>query len=238
MRRTGYLTSIDNIPPLIFRFQFNPDILSDRKSYKYDSAPAFGLWKFDKTSAGSGFFGTLAGLAEDVKEFSSLLVATKPLDPKEGEPRLITLEFVLDGTAEGPRDQGPHGSILPDIAVLRSFMYPSLSMIDAITAIANKDIGCWNRPPTCTVKYGHVSMTGVMTDLDIRVVSFFEDGDPLRAEVRATVKEQTFSFSPIIDTVTRLVDAVRVYGRPGAGIDVIDSQLPTFIADPIIGAIK
>jgi hypothetical protein len=56
--------------------------------------------------------------------------------------------------------------------------------------------------------------------------------------VRTTIKEQTFSFTPIIDTVTRLVHAVRVYGRPGAGIDVIDSQLPTFIADPIIGAIE
>ena len=232
-RRTGYLTSIDNLPPLIFRFQFNPEVLSDKKSYKYDPAPSFGMWQFDQTSAASGFFNVLAGLLGDVKDIGSLLINTKPLDPKEGEPRQVTLEFKLDATMPGPLDQGQRDTILPDIAILRSFMTPSLSLPDVISAIASKSIGCFNRPPTCSVSYGHVSMTGVMTDLDIKVVDFFEDGDPLRAEVSCTVKEQSYSIYPIVDTATRLIHVFESMGRPGFGLDLLDSQLPTFITDKL-----
>jgi len=176
-RRTGYLSNIDNIPPLVFRFQFNPEVLSDKKSYKYDPAPSFGLWSFDQTAAASGFFGVIGGLAGDVKEIGSLLMNTRPFDPKEGEPRQIALEFKLDASVPGPLDPGTdHGSIEPDIAILRSFMVPGIGFSDVIIAIAKKDVGCFNRPPTCAVSYGHVSMTGVMTDLDIKIVDFFEDG--------------------------------------------------------------
>lgn len=232
-RRTGYLSSFLNIPPLIFRFQFNPEILSDKKSYKYDAAPSFGLWRFDQTQASSGFFGTIGGLANDVMEIGALLVNTRSFDPKEGEARTVTLEFKLDASTPGPLDGGSHGSILPDIALLRSFLYPSYSAIDIIKMIASRDVGCFNKPPEVSLKYGHVSMTGVMTDLDIRVTDFYEDGEPMRAEIRTTIKEQTFSFYPITDTVSRIIDVAKSYGRPGFGLDVLDSQLPTFIADKI-----
>jgi hypothetical protein len=232
-RRTGYLSSIDNVPPLIFRFQFNPDVLSDKKSYKYDPAPAFGQWAFDQTSAGSGFFGVLAGLLGDVKDIGALLINTKPLDPKEGEPRTVVLEFKLDASTPGPLDGDSHGSILPDIAILRSFMAPSLSITDIIKAISTKSIGCFNRPPSCSVSYGHVSMSGVMTDLDLKIVDFFDDGEPRRAEISCTVKEQSYSIYPVIDTVTRLVGVFESMGRPGFGLDLLDSQLPTFMADKL-----
>ena len=233
-RRTGYLSAIDNVPPLIFRFQFNPEILSDKKSYKYDPAPSFGMWQFDQTSAASGFFGTLAGLWGDVKDIGALLINTKPLDPKEGEPRQITLEFKLDASTPGPLDQGKRDTILPDIALLRSFMNPWFSIGDVFKAITSKDIGCFNRPPTCSVSYSYISMTGVMTDLDIKVTDFFDNGDPRRAEVSCTVKEQSYSAYPIIDTATRLVKVFESMGRPGFGMDILDSQLPTFISDKLI----
>jgi hypothetical protein len=234
-RRTGYLSSIDNIPPLVFRFQFNPDVLSDKKSYKYDPSPSFGLWRFDQTSAASGIIGTALGLLGDVKDIGSLLIATRPLEAKEGEPRQVTLEFKLDASTPGPLDpqDQPHGTLLPDIALLRSFVSPSLSITDVISAIATKNMGCFNKPPSCSVSYGHISMTGVMTDLDIKVVDFFEDGDPRRAEISCTVKEQAYSIYPITDTVTRIVGIIESMGRPGFGVDVLDSQLPSFISDAI-----
>ena len=233
-RRTGYLTNLDNIPTLVFRFQFNPDVLSDKKSYKYDPAPSFGLWRFDQTQAASGLIGTLTGLYGDVKEIGSLLVNTKPFDPKEGEPRQIGLEFKLDASTPGPLDDpSGHGSILPDIAILRSFMTPGLGISDLISAIATRRVDCFNRPPTCSVSYGHVSMTGVMRDLDIKVVDFFEDGEPRRAEVSCTVMEQTYSIYPIIDTISRVIDVFKSMGRHGYGIDLLDSQLPTIISNKI-----
>ena len=232
-RRTGYLSSIDNVPPLVFRFQFNPEVLSDKKSYKYDPSPAFGLWSFDQTAAGSGVIGTLTGLFGDAKEIGSLMINTKPFDPKEGEPRTVTLEFKLDASAQGPLDDGVHGTILPDIAILRSFMTPSFSLTDVLGIIATKNVGCFNRPPSCSVSYGHVSMSGVMTDLDIKVVDFFEDGDPRRAEISCTVKEQSYSIYPITDTISRGIGVIESMGRPGFGIDVLDSQLPSFISNKI-----
>ena len=45
-----------------------------------------------------------------------------------------------------------------------------------------------------------------MTDLNIKLVAFQDNGDPLRAEVQCTLKEQSFSTDPVVGTVTRLVD--------------------------------
>src|ERR1700736_5585783 len=103
-RRAGYLASLDNVPPLIFRFQFNPENITDKKSYNYESANGFGQWGFDQAAAASGFLATLAGLSKDVKEIGALLVRTKPLQPKEGQDRQISLDLVLDARIPGPRE--------------------------------------------------------------------------------------------------------------------------------------
>lgn len=225
-RKTGYLASILNVPPLIFRFQFNPDILSEKKSYKYTPANSFGKWGFDQTSAASGFFGTLGGLMNDVKEIGSLLIATKPLEAEEGEARVFALDFQLDATTPGPLDGDDHygGSIEPDLAVLRSFMNPSW---DAITIgkmmfSGFKDVPCWNRPPECSLSYGNLSVTCVMTDLNIKVTAFQDDGSPARAEVSATLKEQSFAVHPIIEFVTRNINVGRSYTRAGFGQDLLN----------------
>jgi hypothetical protein len=222
-RKTGYLASIDNIPPLIFRFQFNPDLLSEKKTYKYREANAFGKWKFDQTSAGTGLVGTFSGLLTDVKEIGSLLVATKPLEPEEGDQRSFSLDFSLDANNPGPLDDGEHygGSIEPDLAVLRSFMNPSWDLIDVTKMVVSgfKDVPCWNKPPQCTLVYGDVSITCVMTDLNIKVTSFKDDGSPARADVSVTLKEQTFSFSPLTELIKRYVNVARSYDRAGIGKD-------------------
>lgn len=234
-RKTGYLANILNVPPLIFRFQFNPELLSEKKAFKYDPSNAFGKWGFDQTSAASGVIGTALAFSKDVKEISSLLVATKPLEPVEGEPRTFDLEFKLDASIPGPLD-GPvetaqhyGGSIKPDLALLRSFMVPSWDVLDIAKMAYQRKVGCFTTPPACTLNYGGLSVECVMTDLNIKMVAFKDDGDPLRAEVTCTLKEQTFSIDPLVGTVTRLIDVAKSYNRAGIGTDFAANT-------PIVGA--
>jgi hypothetical protein len=219
MRKTGYLANVLNIPPLIFRFQYNPDLLTEKKSFKYDQANSFGQWGFDQTAAAS--VGAL-GLYKDIKEMGSLLVATRPLEAIEGELRSFELEFKLDASAPGPVDNNDHygGSILPDLAVLRSFMSPTYTVTDIITMLADHRVGCFNRPPTCTLNYAALSVECVMSDLTIKHTAFQDNGDPLRAEVACTLKEQTYSTDPIIDMAKRTFWYIpKSYARAGIGTD-------------------
>lgn len=223
----GLLANPLNVPPLVFRFQYNPELLQERKRYKYQEANSVGRWKFDQTSAGSGILGTLGGLWEDVKEWGPLLTATKPLEALEGSPRQYTLEFRLDALEPGPMDTDDHfgGSIEPDLAVLRSFMYPSWDIIDIGKWVIGGFSGegwtppCWNRPPTCTLIYGPLSFDCVMEDLDIKVTDFKEDLSPARAEVSVRLTEQTHSPTPIIDLVTRTARVAQSYDRAGFSED-------------------
>ena len=185
---------------------------------------------FDQTKAGSGVIGTLSGLYKDVKEISSLLVATRPLEPVEGDLRSFELEFKLDASLPGPLDEGDHygGSIKPDLAVLRSFMYPAWDVIDLAKMIIDKKVACSNRPPACTLNYGALSAECVMTDMSIKLVEFKDDGDPLRAECQVTLKEQTFSTTPLTETITRQIDVAKSYFRAGIGTDFLANT-------PIVG---
>ena len=210
----GYLLNLDAVPPLIFPFQFNPDIVSDKKSFKYSPANRFGQWGFDRTKAGSGFFGTISGFSNDVKEFGSLLTATKPLEPQEGEPRTIGLEFALDASMDAPAEPYRSGSrdIRFDLAILRSFMYPGWELMTLLPELfTSTTFPCWNRPPTCSLSYADISLTGVVTDLDIKMTEFNANGQPLRAEVNLTFKEQTYSVSTITDFVRRYYRVVQSY---------------------------
>jgi hypothetical protein len=222
VRKTGYLANSLNIPPLIFRFQYNPDLLTEKKSYKYDQANSFGQWAFDQTAAATGFIGGALGFYDDFREIGSLLVATRPLEAVEGELRSFELEFKLDASVPGPVDGDSHygGSITPDLAVLRSFMTPTYTGPDVVRMLVNGRVGCFTRPPTCTLNYAGLSVECVMTDLSIKHTAFQDNGDPLRAEVSCTLKEQTFSIDPIIGMIKRNIDIVRSYDRAGMGTDL------------------
>src|SRR5258708_7726037 len=150
-RKTGYLASVSlvpTLPPLIFRFQFNPDLLSEKKSYRYKEANGFGTWAFDQTAAATGFFGTLAGALKDVSEIGSLIIATKPLEAEGGDQRTFSIDFALDATIPGPMDGDAHygGSIEPDLAVLRAFMVPTVDVVDIVKWFGG-DPPCLNKPP-------------------------------------------------------------------------------------------
>ncbi|MGE3620670.1 MAG: hypothetical protein AB7L84_09420 [Acidimicrobiia bacterium] len=222
-RKTGYLANVLNVPPLIFRFQYNPDLLVEKKSYRYEQAANFGRFSLDKAEAGaaSGALSAITGFLDDLKEIGSILTNTRPLEPVEGEPRSFEVDFALDAQ---PTESGVEtrygGSIVPDLEILRSFLYPSLDPLK-IPDYFSANPPCWNRPPTCLLRYGGVSADCVMTDLSIKMTRFAEDGEPSRAEVTATLKEQSYSIGAIVDTVVRAGQVVRSLGREGIGEDFL-----------------
>ncbi len=226
-RKAGYLASLLQVPPLIFRFQFNPEALSEKKSMQY-GAGEYGQWGFDKKAAGSGLVGMALGLAEDVGEMGAILVGAKPRKPEEGGPRQINLDFVLDARLGGPKDGDEHfgGSIEPDLAILRAFMYPKRDFIEVAKLLINKlkdAPPCNVPPPECSLKYGGLSLTCVMTDLNIKMTAFQSDGSPARAEVSVTLVEQTNSVSTVIDFVERnLYQVPRSLFRQGIGQDMLE----------------
>jgi hypothetical protein len=223
-RKTGYLACALNTPPLIFRFQFNPDILSEKKSYKYDPVD-FGKWSFSEKSAGAGLGADLSALLSDAKELGARLIKTKPLEAKEGQERSFSIDFSLDASRPGEMDGDDHygGSIEPDLWVLRSFMNPSLDLIDFATLAFSgfKKMPDNVKPPECSLVYGGLSVTCVMTDLNIKITAFQDDGTPLRADVSVTLKEQPRSLSPLTEFIQRQVGIVKSYNRSGFGDDVM-----------------
>jgi len=206
-RKTGFLANVLNVPPLVFRFQFNPDLMSDKKAYKYDPIE-FGRWSLGKDTGSKGLEG-LIGL--DFQSVGPKLINTKRLKPIEGEHRTIALDFQLDSSPDLPEESRNRlGSIEPDLAVLRSFMYPAYAMTDLPDVLVPTGLKTPpSAPPECNLVYGNVRLTCVMTDLNIKITAFNSDGTPRRAEVNATLKEQTFSYSPLIEFVTRFVDSTK-----------------------------
>jgi hypothetical protein len=231
-RKTGYLACFNNTPPLIFRFQFNPDLLTEKKTFKYDPANAFGKWGLDQTAAESGIT-KLYGFYKDVEDWGSLLIGVKPLEPVEGDPRTFELEFRLDTQVAGPLDGDSHyhESILPDLALLRSFMVPSWKATDLAKMLVGGKWVCFTNPPACTLNYAGIKVECAMTDLNIKIVAFKEDGDPQRAEVQCTLKEQAFSVDPVVGTIERLVDVGKSYDRTGMWTDLKANT-------PIVGAFE
>jgi len=237
-RKPGYLAAIDNTPPLIFRFQINPDIATEKRSYKWDEVQDVGSWKLEGggnlvgsvVAAGvAGLFpamGIFSGM-DDIKKYSAALVNTRPLQAKQGDPRTFALDFALDATLASVLDEGDHygGSIEPDLFVLRSFVNPSTDLISFGKWLASGfslDKKPTGDPPLCSLYYAGLSVTCVMTDLGIKVTSFKEDGKPQRAEVSVTLKEQTLSFSPIVEFFQRNVNIVKSYNRKGFGTDLAE----------------
>jgi hypothetical protein len=235
-RKTGYLANWTNIPPLIFRFQFNPELLSEKKSFNYREVNNFGPWGFDKKAGTTGFSDIFSTL-EDLREWGSLIVGTKALEADVGSPRTFALDFALDARKnpqipdEPPEeeevgdpavivpllteDERQQGRIEPSLAVLRSFMNPSWDLIDDVAAwlLGSKKFCGPTRPPDCNLKLGDVDLVCVMTDLNIKVTHFKKDLTPNRAEISLTLKEQTQSFATMMDSIGRLVEVGKSYSE-------------------------
>jgi hypothetical protein len=230
----GYLACWNALPPLVFRFQFNPETLTERKGYKYNEVENFGNWAFDKTSAAAGaeqpWYVKLAtvpgGVLDDLKEFGPQLVRTHPLEAGCGDQRTFALDFVLDGMVrpEGATAEVGNlydGDITPDLALLRSFVNPGVdvgSLIEWISSGFEKTFA----PPLCTLIYGGINADCVMENLSIKVTRFNADTSPSRAEISITLKQQTQAISPLVETIERYVGLARTLGRPGFGTDYVN----------------
>jgi hypothetical protein len=238
-RVNGYLAQLRNTPPLVFRFQFNPDSISEKRSYKWEGDNGFGKWDFSGHAAGTDPLSRTLGLFDDIKGAGPKLTNTKGLNGKAGgEPRRIALDFQLDASVPGPadgdlatRDEHYGGSIEPDLAILRSFVNPAWDPVQLTKMLLEKQFPCPGDPPECTFIYGGLSLACVMTDLDIKVVSFFETGAPLRAEVSVSLLEQTYSAGPAAETMLRALLVTRSFARKGIGADLVRTT-------PVVGSIR
>jgi hypothetical protein len=238
-RVNGYLAQINTTPPLIFRFQFNPDSITEKRSYKWEADNGFGKWDFAGAQKGTSVLSTLGGLLDDIKGAGPKLTNTPGRNGKAGgDPRRISLEFALDASVPGPADgelatgdRHYGGSIEPDLAILRSFMNPAWKPDEIRQMLLEKKFVCPDEPPECTFIYGGLSLACVMTDLDIKVVSFLENGKPLRAEVSVVLLEQTYSTGPAVDTLVRAGMVARSFARKGIAEDLLRST-------PVAGSIK
>jgi hypothetical protein len=220
-RKTGYLANPVNVPPLIFRFQFNPELLSEKKSFEYRETNDSGAWRFDSTDFFSAF--------DDIKEYGSLLVGTKAQEAVTGKPRTFSLDFALDARLrpdipEAQRateleliedDEREGGRIEPSLAVLRSFMNPAWDPISDVLAFILRSKGFCppTRPPTCNLKLGGLDLVCVVNDLNIKTTHFKPDLTPLRAEVSIMLTEQTHSISTTLDYIGRIVEVAKSYGQ-------------------------
>lgn len=227
----GYLANWKSVPPLIFRFQFNPDLLQEKKSYKYEEANNFGTWDFEGTSAASsasaGALAIAAGIYDDLEDLGARLIETRPLAPREGGQRIFAIDFQLDSRVNGEgitaEIANPYeGSIEPDLAILRSFMVPTIDVVGVIKGLAgNFEDREWLKPPKCALIYGGLSVDCVMEHLNIKITLFNDDHTPQRAEVSVTLKQQSKSLDPIIESITRTIDVCKSYGREGFGEDYV-----------------
>jgi hypothetical protein len=234
-RRTGYLANWTTTPPLIFRFQFNPELMSEKKSFNYREVNNFGDWRFDRAKGTSGVTGFITGALDDLKEWGSLLVGTKALEADVGSPRTFALDFALDARRQPDLpdplpvdeeigdpavilpllsdDERLQGRIQPSLAVLRSFLMPSWDLIDDVLPwIGGSKSFCGpTRPPQCNLKLGDADLECVMTDLNIKITHFKTDLTPNRAEVSLTLKEQTHSIATSLDAIGRIVEVAKSY---------------------------
>ena len=215
MAMSGYIANVLQVPPLVFRFQMNPTALREKRSFEYKDQPAAAVTPVptakpdEKPSMLGAVTGFLGGAYEGAKKLGPKLTATTPVSagPQAGKPRVIELEFPLDANWTEPDGSYRWGSprIDLDLQILRSFVNPGLAITDVLDALGGVFLDKW-KPPELSLRYGGVSLTGVMTDLNIKVVSFFDDGSPLRAEINAVIKEQTYSIAAVTGTIGRLLD--------------------------------
>jgi hypothetical protein len=195
MAMSGYIANVLQVPPLVFRFQMNPSVLSEKRSFEYKDQPAAAVTPVptakpdEKPSMLGAVTGFLGGAYEGAKKLGPKLTATTPVSagPQAGKPRVIELEFPLDANWTEPDGSYRWGSprIDLDLQILRSFVNPGLAITDVLDALGGVFLDKW-KPPELSLRYGGVSLTGVMTDLNI--------------------KEQTYSIAAVTGTIGRLLD--------------------------------
>lgn len=228
--KRGYLANILTLPPLIYPFQYNPAQISDSKQIKYTKKTTVAQQTKGAGSAGGSVAGGAASAAagtasgalskpsfgDEVQAFiagvgQTFSKADLHMMESEGD-RTLNFKFTIDGreqrTGEPSRRRNDQGHILYDLAVLRSFVYPSVGdMLDVLGAIggSQKWSEIWfKKPPSAILVMGSTSIEGFVTDLKVTETQFNSDLDPVRAEVEVTMIEKIDSISFILDSFKRV----------------------------------
>jgi hypothetical protein len=154
----GFLANVEQLPPLILTFQFNPDSVSDNKAVTYADRSA-----------------ELCGNAPG-KVYTG------------GGHRTISFDLKLHGLEQGTNRLIPIGldnGISNELAILRSFLYPQT---DAWAALGSDEEGVrLVAPPTCIFGFGTKVLECVVTDMTVTETQFNSFLAPVRADVKITL---------------------------------------------------
>jgi hypothetical protein len=154
----GFLANIEQIPPLVFTFQFNPESVRDNKAVKYAD--------LDNELCGNAPGKVYTG----------------------GGDRTISFKFQLHGLERGTNLLNPtafDNGVSTELAKLRSFLYPRE---DAWAVFGSGGEGRrLSAPPTCFFGFGSKVLECVVTNIDIEETQFNSLLAPVRAEVSVTL---------------------------------------------------
>jgi hypothetical protein len=153
----GFLAAVDVMPPLVVKFQYNPDSVIDNKEVKY----AEGKASLSDDAPGKVYTG--------------------------GGHRTISFTLQLHGLEQGTNLLNPlpdDNGISTELAKLRSFLYPKK---DAWGTLGVSEGKALSSPPTCIFGYGAKILECIVTDLAITEKQFNSALAPVRAEVKVTL---------------------------------------------------
>jgi hypothetical protein len=215
--KRGYLANISILPPLIYPFQYNPQRLSDSKSVSWgrrtpisengglegrlnSAVPGQVTNGFQALDVAASGFGRIFSAA-DLKQFES-----------EGD-RTLSIQFDIDGREARPGEserRRQDGTVLSDLAILRSFVYPQIVELSEFFEAATSS-GCdrwsqvwFNEPPTALLIMGELTVECYVSSLQINETLFNADLNPVKAEVQMSLIEKTDSYSFVLDTLKRI----------------------------------
>ncbi|MCT9078070.1 hypothetical protein [Streptomyces fulvoviolaceus] len=205
--KRGYLAQLLTIPPLIYPFQYNPTQISDsrRLNWSTDRAPA-----------------EAKGITQQLETKGMRFSGSTLKSFEANAERTVSFTFTVDGRelrpGEPARRRSDSGSILGDLAVIRSFAYPQ--MVDVLELVSGvvgtfspgaapaagkpQDEIFFHEPPPLLLVFGSTTVDGLVTELRITETQFNADLDPVRAEVQISMTERVDSLSFMIDTAKRI----------------------------------
>jgi hypothetical protein len=188
----GFLASLQVFPPLVLYFQFNPSSISDNKAAR--------LVPRRSEQTGNAPERSYVG----------------------GEDRTISFRFSLHGQEPQPTLQtGGVEGLAPQLATLRSFMYPRSDALDVHREVMRAAGGrALAAPPTCVFGFGPRILECWVTSLEIEETQFNELLVPTRADVSITLTVIEDESNPFyqLDRAQRLLAVGLQNVRVGADI--------------------
>jgi hypothetical protein len=205
--KRGYLAQVLTVPPLIYPFQYNPSQINDSRKLNWqERSPT-------PRTSGSSMLGSVLGSLKPALEATGKTLSGSTLKSfKADADRTVNFKFLVDGRelrpGEPARRRPASGSILGDLAIIRSFAYPQmldvLALAGAVGGGADWNKVFFNEPPPAVLVFGSTSVDGYVTDLRITETQFNADLDPVRAEIEITMVERIDSLSFVVDAVKRI----------------------------------